>query len=210
MLNRKGLILVRTFAVVATLSAWPEIRGLVYPRLTHEYRTIARFHLEYNEMKAANNLEYVNNFPKNQTGFHRWCKRSDLKTALLETRYIDPDLNSALRKIPCFNEFFKYLQWHNMAHYTLHDMNIETMVLHYQEYSDNFEKTRDRVLNFLGLPRVGKGITFHPGKIYRHYYTREQKIAIKSFILEYATPDTWNQLRRYDFEIDETGPKATE
>jgi len=172
---------------------------------------VARFHLEFNEMKAAKNDDYTRRFPKNRTGFHRWCRRSDEKRDLFETRYIDDDLKAALSKIPCFNEFFKYVQWHNMAFYAVHrDMrNVETMILHYHEYSDDFVKARDRVLKFLNLPLVGPEYEFHTGKVYRHYYTREQKIAILSFIREYATPDTWEQLERYDFEIDASN-EATE
>lgn len=81
-------------------------------------------------------------------------------------------------------------------------MNIEVLLLHYHEYSDDLEKTRDKVLSFLGLPLLGNGTEFHDGKYYRHYYSPEQKLAILSFILEYATSDTWEQLKRYDFEID--------
>lgn len=69
---------------------------------------VARFHLEFNEQRAAGNTDYVKAFPKNATGFHRWCRRSDQNDKLLETRYIDEPLKESLRSIPCFNEFFKF------------------------------------------------------------------------------------------------------
>lgn len=163
---------------------------------------MARFHLEFNEQKAANNTYFLEWYPKNAEGFRGWCRHSDHNKDLLETRYIDEDLHIHLKKIPCLNEFFKYVQWHNMAFYTSHDLQIETMIMHYHEYSEDFEKARDKVLGFLELPLVGTGIEFHDGKVYRHYYTREQKIAIRAFIQEFATPDTWQQLKDYDFEID--------
>lgn len=90
-----------------------------------------------------------------------------------------------------------------MAFYTCHDMNLDTMILHYREYSEDFEKARDRVLDFLELPLVGDKYPFESGKVYRHYYSRDQRIAIRSFIKEYATPDTWEQLKDYDFEIQQ-------
>jgi len=170
---------------------------------------VARFHLQYNEMAAAKDEDFVRYYPKNATGFRRWCRRSDEKEDLFETKYIDVDLKSALKKIPCFNEFFKYVQWHNMAHYVLHDLKIPTLVLHYHEYSDNFKAARKRVLEFLGLPLVAaEDYEFHSGKVYRHYYSRRQKIAILSFVKEYASPDTWKELKRYDFEIDGSNPAA--
>ena len=96
-----------------------------------------------------------------------------------------------------------------MAFYVTKDhLKIPTMLLHYQEYSENFEKARDKVLNFLGLPLVGLGIEFHDGKYYRHYYTNAQKQAIKNFLEEYSSPDTWEQLKIYNFEIDPAWLKA--
>jgi hypothetical protein len=166
---------------------------------------VARFHLEYNEMKDAGAHEFVQKFPKNATGFERWCQRSDKNRVLLESKYLDDDIKRTLVKVPCHNEFFKYVQWHNNAFYALRDLQrshgLETMLLHYREYSENFEEARDKVLNFLELPRVGTPLTFHPGKEYRHYYTVDQKLSILRFVREYATPETWEQLEDYDFEI---------
>ena len=164
--------------------------------------TVARFHLEFNEEQDAGNTKYVSKYPKNATGFQRWCARSDTKLDLFETRYLDNALTSKLRKIPCFNEFFKYVQWHNMAFYTTHEMDLDMLYLHYHEYEANFTQARDKVLNFLGLPLVAVGVDFQPGKVYRHYYSRDDKIAIREFIQEYATRDTWSMIKDYDFEID--------
>lgn len=171
---------------------------------------VARFHLEFNEAKAAGNDEYVQRFPKNATGFRKWCRHSDVNRKLLVSKYIDDDLKRAMTNVPCFNEFHKYVQWHNMAFYTTRDMNLDTLILHYHEYSDNFEKTRDKVLEFLDHPNLGTTREFHTGKVYRHYYTNQQKIAIKSFIVEYATPETWMQLKDYDFEIETDSVVSTE
>lgn len=96
---------------------------------------VARFHLEFNEAKVAGNNEYTRLFPKNAEGFQRWCRKSDEKTVrsrrvaslgdcewkshsvfnllpkyLFETKYIDPDVTSLLNFVPCFNEFFKFVQ----------------------------------------------------------------------------------------------------
>jgi hypothetical protein len=164
--------------------------------------TVARFHLEFNEELAQGNTKYVDKYPKNATGFQSWCARSDKKLDLFETRYLDDSLKTKLRKIPCFNEFFKFVQWHNMAFYTTHEMNLDVLYMHYHEYDENFERARDKVLKFLELPLVGLNVEWVPGKVYRHYYSRADKIAIKEFIQEYATRDTWNMVKDYDFEID--------
>jgi hypothetical protein len=163
--------------------------------------TVARFHLEYNEEQAAGNAKYVEQYPKNASGFQAWCARSDKKLDLFETRYIDDALKAKMRAIPCFNEFFKYVQWHNMAFYTTHEMDLEVLYMHYNEYEEDFETARDKVLKFLELPLVGLGIEFLPGKVYRHYYSTRDKLAIRQFIEEYASRDTWNMVKDYDFEI---------
>ena len=161
---------------------------------------VARFHLEYNvETHIKGNSAYAKIFPKDASGFRRWCAIDDQNRQLLET--VDARLRERMKDIPCRNDFFRYVQWHNLAFATTRAMELPTMLLHYHEYEDNFEQARDRVLDWLELPRVGEGIEFHPGKVYRHYYTDLQKEAIYDFLKEAATAETWAQIKGYDFEI---------
>jgi hypothetical protein len=160
---------------------------------------VARFHLEYNEKSDAGNIKYVKSFPKNALGFRRWCYLDDQNRGLVRSRFVDQRLRNFMLQIPCFNEFYRYTQWHNLAFETTRAMNIPTMVLHYHEFSDNFTKARDSVVNFLGLPLVGEGINFDDGKIYSHYYTNDEKLAIRMFLEEFASAETWAQLQRYSF-----------
>jgi hypothetical protein len=108
-----------------------------------------------------------------------------------------------MKEVSCFNEFYRYVQWHNLAFSVSHEMAIPTMLLHYHEYDDNFEDTRDRILEFLELTRVGEGIEFQSGKVYRHYYSQKQKSAIYTFLEEFASADTWGQIKDYDFEFED-------
>ena len=163
---------------------------------------VARFHLEYNVKRAQGDKEFVKKFPKNESGFRRWCEMDDQNKDLLTSRFVDDALREGLGRISCFNEFFRYVQWHNLAFSTTRDMNLQTMLLHYDEYSTDFERARDRVLNFLELPSVGEGIEFHSGKFYRSYYSLEQRRNIRAFLKEFASVETWEQLKHYDFESD--------
>jgi len=169
---------------------------------------VARFNLEYNVQSAKGDGKYTALFPKNATGFRRWCALDDRNQGLLKSRFIDEPLRRKLSGVPCFNEFYRYAQWHNLAFSMSRDMNLPTMILHYHEYSDNFEQTRDSVLNFLGLPRVGDGVEFHSGKVYRSYFSTKQKAAIRALLEELASTETWEQLKDYDFEIDEASSPA--
>lgn len=83
-------------------------------------------------------------------------------------------------------------------------MNLTTMILHYSEYSENLEQTRDRVLEFLEVPLLGEGMPFHTGKVYHDYYTLGQRRAISNFVREFATTKTWMELKDYDFDLDDS------
>jgi hypothetical protein len=87
-------------------------------------------------------------------------------------------------------------------------MNLPTMMLHYDEYTTDYEGTRDRVLDFLELPHAGVGERFEAGKIYRHYYTDSQKIAIREFFQEVSSAETWEQLKEYFLAEDYVSTKT--
>jgi hypothetical protein len=163
---------------------------------------VARFHLEFNVQGRRGNPDFTKSFPKNATGFQRWCALDDLSLDLLKSRFIDRRLRRTLSEVPCFVEFFRYAQWHNLAFSTSHDMAIPTMLLHYHEYSDDFMKTRDRVLDFLELTPVIEAVEyeFHSGKEYRDYYSQQQKSSIYAFLEEFSSADTWGQIKDYNFE----------
>jgi hypothetical protein len=160
---------------------------------------VARFHLELNARKARGDVAYIKKFPKDANGFRRWCRGDDSNRRLLESQFVDSGLREKMVRIPCFNEFYRYVQWHNLAFETTRTLGIPTLLLHYHEYSSNFTTTRDRILAFLELPRIGDGITFQSGKEYRSYYSSHDKKAIRSFLVEFASPETWRQLEDYDF-----------
>lgn len=78
-------------------------------------------------------------------------------------------------------------------------MGIPTLIIHYQDYRDDWENTLTRLLNFLELPRNGAGEPFDHGKEYRNYYSADQRSAIKAFIQEYATTETWENVKDYEY-----------
>lgn len=107
-----------------------------------------------------------------------------------------------MKGFPCINEFYRYVQWHNLAFDLSRYLNLPTMMLHYHEYSENLDATRDRILDWLELPHAGPGEPFHTGKVYRHYYSTDQRRAVRAFIEEFASAETWHQLKDYDFDME--------
>ena len=167
---------------------------------------VARFHLEFNIQHDAGDTRYMQNFPNNATGFHRWCAKDDRNRRVLQSPLMDPKLRSLMANVPCFNEFYRYGQWHNLAFATTQAMNVTTMVLHYHEYSQDLATARAKVLQFLELPAVQEGPPFRSGKVYRNYYTAAQRQAIRVFLEEMSVAETWEQLQGYDFETN-TSPE---
>lgn len=163
---------------------------------------VARFHLIHNRHKRKNNTNWTTRHPYNQTGFAMFCKSLDARSQLRTQRWIDAKLASLLDKVPCHEDFFRYVQWHNLAFSMTRDMAIPTHVIHYQDYRDDLEQTLIGLLSFLELPRTGQTEEFHHGKEYLDHYTREERKAVRAFIEEYATAITWKHVKDYDFGVD--------
>ena len=160
---------------------------------------VARFHLYQKREKALKNKAFTTKYPYNSMGFSRWCADQDKKHDLRNFRWIDNALADKLDAVPCRQEFFMYLQWHNLAFDTTRSLGLPTLMHYYDDYTEDQEKATERLLTFLELPRVSGGEPFSPGKIYRDYYTPEQKAAILDLIKEQASAETWNWLKDYDF-----------
>jgi hypothetical protein len=113
----------------------------------------------------------------------------------------------AMKGVPCMSEFYRYIQWHNLAFSVTSDLQIPFMLLHYEDYSTRFEDVTNELTDFLGLEQVGKAPEFINDKTYLDYYTEQDKRNIARFIREYATKPTWQNVQHYlsDF-VSEPAP----
>lgn len=159
---------------------------------------VARFHLEYHTLRKKEN-GWVKSHPNNSTGFAAWCKEMDGASHLHKMRWIDPQLMQLLRKIPCHEEFYRYVQWHNLAFDVTRGNGIPVHIVHYHNYSENFDETLSKLLAFLELSRNGMVEPFHAGKVYSDYYTNAQRQDIRRAIREFASVDTWENVKDYEF-----------
>jgi len=99
-------------------------------------------------------------------------------------------------RVPCFAEFIKYAQWHNNAFEVARSMGIETHVVHYEDYRDNFDATLQGLLKFVELPQKGEAPKFAMSP-YDGYYTADERKRIQDFLDYLSTKETWNSLQRY-------------
>lgn len=111
-----------------------------------------------------------------------------------------PELLELMKDVPCRGEFFRYVEWHNLAFVTIRDMNLPSMVLYYDWFQSKFNETADKLLEFMETERSGEVHELLPGKFYRNYFTLEERLAVGKLFSQLATRETWNHTKRFFFE----------
>jgi len=156
---------------------------------------VARFHLHRKKFSK----QLLDKYPNTLEGFRDYCN-NDLgkKYRAKETSFLPfKDIYGSIKNVSCHSDFFRYIQWHNLAFETTAKQNLSTMIIHYERYTDNFNKTKDDLLQFLEQREVNKPPTFIAGKTYRNYYTDKEIAAVKLMFSKLANNDTWDQTKQY-------------
>jgi hypothetical protein len=161
---------------------------------------VSRFHLE---RRIGHNGEIGRDYESSREGFRSFCFHLNAVYARdeIQTVWMNPELEQLTADVPCRADFFRYVEWHNLAFVTARDMNLETYVLHYDWYETRFEETVQELLDFLHLERRDEVLPFEVGKVYKDYFTDEERAKMKTAIQWMASPVLWEQLARY-FEED--------
>jgi hypothetical protein len=162
---------------------------------------VARFHLVWKrQVKSLGNTEFSDKYSNDREGFQQWCRDHDKLTAEIGNTWWEESVEgvSGWDDIICKQEFFQYVQWHNYAWATTKELKIPTLVLYYEDYTEDIDLAQKRLLRFLELPRnVDDEAVFEPGKIYHDYYTPEQQKAIQEFLQDMSSSETWQWLAHY-------------
>mmetsp|Transcript_20605 Transcript_20605/g.27046 ORF Transcript_20605/g.27046 Transcript_20605/m.27046 type:complete len:105 (+) Transcript_20605:1-315(+) len=102
-----------------------------------------------------------------------------------------------MQSVPCHGDFFRYVQWHNLAFVTTHDLIVPTYVLHYENYEENFNQTVAGLLNFLQLDWENEAPEFIKGKEYSEYFTSEEQKVVRTAMEALSSTTTWNNIHHY-------------
>lgn len=192
------------------------IMAVAYPeslvaRAVHVIRdpfnnVVARFHLDWGKYnhradKDKDAKAFVEEYTYDPEGFLKWCKSIDDVYMKDEekSRFISEEVLELFKQIPCHGDFFRYIQWHNLAVATTAKLDLPTYILHYENYATDFEQTKDELMSFLELDIVGEVPEFIPGKSYRNYFTKKQRVAALKLMKKLSNPETWELLDRYDY-----------
>ena len=112
-------------------------------------------------------------------------------------RYIEPDIRKLIEKVPCFTEFLKWVEWHNFAFIATEELELDTFVLHYEDYSTKFDGVTSDLLAFLHLERIADPPVFQAFKEYKDYFTQEEREVVAVAIRFMALRKTWSHVSRY-------------
>jgi Sulfotransferase domain len=165
---------------------------------------VSRFH---NERELPDRL--AAQYSKSRDGFREYCKAIAKLHTPNEKRilFLSDTLIDIMKEVPCHADFFRYVEWHNLAFVTTRDLELNTHVLHYDWYNTRFDQTTKDLLDFLELP-VPKDVKWNPfikGKEYDYFTSKEKKAVVKAMEMM-SSPETWSHMKLYfEFDVNDTG-----
>jgi hypothetical protein len=159
---------------------------------------VSRFHLERHRMIKSNDTDKLRAFPDSREGFRNFCRHMNNKWKdEVESRWLTNEIGM-LRDVPCRDDFFRYVIWHNLAFTTTDDqLRLPTYILYYEDYSDRFNETVTDLLDFLDLSQETEPYTFHKGHAYDDYFTADERQAVRAAAKIISSNTTWNNIKHY-------------
>jgi len=138
-------------------------------------------------------------------GLLRWCEFVD--GSFEKTGYTQawlsytPQVRQLFQLLPCYSDFFRYVQWHNMAIEAVDKLQVPSHIVHYEDYSERYNESVAGLLDFLELRQTHDAKPFETGKTYP-FFRRNETLTAARLIQSLASPKCWELLRRY-FEAEE-------
>lgn len=154
---------------------------------------VSRFHLEQKGNRSGSR------FDSSKDGFRGYCEYLNQRFDEEEKRSIlfHTELLEMMEDIPCRADFYRYIEWHNQAFALTKDLQLDTMVLYYDDYSTNMVEVTNRLVEFLALKPAGEIHEFAPGKVYSDFYTLEERRTVRAALELMSTRETWHHIKKY-------------
>ena len=160
---------------------------------------INRFHREYNFHATNNDFEFTKDFPMSKRGFYNWCSYLAEKYQDRDQRFFVQNYGfeawTLASQVPCYSEFFKYIQFHNHAGYTKRSMNVPSFEVHFENLLHRMEPSIQSMLTFAGLEFKEIPKRFFYQK-FDYFISRDLQNA-KLLMKILATEDTHKLLKMY-------------
>lgn len=138
-------------------------------------------------------------FNSTKEDFRAYCSamNKEFLSDMKRGRYVEPFVRKRIENIPCHAEIVKWVEWHNMAFIVTRELNLESMVLHYEDYSTRFENVTSELLTFLKQEAIEAPPVFHAFKEYKGYFTQEERETVAMAVRIMALRETWSHVSRY-------------
>ena len=155
-----------------------------------------------NWLNHGNHDDFLRMFSSDKKGFKKWCKylhsTIDNRKNLNDTTLIDEETKDLYEIVPCASEFYRYVQWHNLALEVAEDrLEIPVHTLFYEDYSLNYNETVEELLGFLELQAVSTPPDFIQGKEYHEYFTEASLRNVARLVKHLSSKKTWKLLKHY-------------
>jgi len=155
---------------------------------------VARFHSSF---KKDNSDGFSDLYEKTYEGFNEYCAwHNEIYSSEHTSVFLLPEHKELASKVPCLGEFFKYIAWHNMANTMIEKMGVPSVMLHYEDYNENFEETFSGLVSFLETEQVSEPIPFF-WHDYPDYFEDDAMDAAVILMKSWASDETWDLIRRY-------------
>jgi hypothetical protein len=158
---------------------------------------VGRQHLAMKKRRRQGSAEEI--FPSSREGMQSWCEFLDAKPSQreIDSNVMDDAMVKRYKDLPCLSEWYRYIQWHNLAIQVTRRLQLPVHFMYYEDYSNDYAATVQQLFDFLELPTVKEPLHFIPGKTYSDYFDIKQTRAAKRLVRALATPDCWALLRPY-------------
>lgn len=162
---------------------------------------VARLHMERkNWANHGRHDDFLKVFQSDKEGFQKYCKFLHITgyNITLQSDLLDDRTKELFGVVPCAAEFYRYVQWHNLAFEVAEKrLHLPVHTMFYEDYSTNFNQTADQLLDFLQLQAVSDPPPFIKGKEYRDYFSEDQQYNIGLLVKHLANNNTWALLKHY-------------
>ena len=151
---------------------------------------VANFVQEYKERDT----EWRKTHSNNNEGLVQWC-HEQADTDMDSINY-PRDLYNEMQGTTCHTQVAQYVEWHNMAIRMETKLQLETLVVHYEDF--NATATLDKMVDFLKLEKVMTPSQKIPADDdYDAYFTSAQREEIRHLVKIMAMPETWRRVKQY-------------
>jgi hypothetical protein len=158
---------------------------------------VGRQHLAMKKRLRQGSAEDI--FPSSREGMQSWCEFLDAKPSQreIDSNVMDAAMMKRYKDLPCLSEWYRYIQWHNLAIQVTRRLQLPVHFMYYEDYSNNYAATVEDLFHFLELSIVQEPLDFIGGKTYGTFFNGKDAELAARMVRELATPDAWLLLRHY-------------